>query len=72
MAAGGANRATWRVGDATITKVVEIEIAGPATWILPDATPENLGGVPSTAVFRFENCRDVLGEVQPGLTAKFQ
>lgn len=32
----------WKVGDVTITKVVEIEIPGPATWIVPQATPENL------------------------------
>ena len=35
----------WRIGDVTINKVVEVEIAGDATWILPDATPENLLGV---------------------------
>ena len=32
----------WKVGDVTITKVVEIEIPGPASWIIPQATPENL------------------------------
>ena len=32
----------WKVGEITITKVVEIEIPGPATWIVPQATPENL------------------------------
>ena len=32
----------WQIGDVTITKVVEVEIPGKATWILPDATPENL------------------------------
>ncbi len=32
----------WKIGDVTITKVTEIEIPGPATWIVPDATPENL------------------------------
>ena len=32
----------WKVGDVTITKVVELEIPGPATWIVPDATPANL------------------------------
>lgn len=32
----------WRVGDVTITRVVETEIGGRATWILPDATAENL------------------------------
>ncbi len=32
----------WRVGDIKITKVVEIEAPGPASWIVPKATPENL------------------------------
>ena len=32
----------WKIGDVTITKVVEVEVPGKATWILPDATPENL------------------------------
>jgi glyoxylase-like metal-dependent hydrolase (beta-lactamase superfamily II) len=32
----------WKIGDVTVTKVVEIESTGAATWILPDATPENL------------------------------
>ena len=32
----------WQIGDVTITKVIEVEIGGKATWILPDATPENL------------------------------
>ncbi len=35
----------WKVGDVTITKVVEIEMATPATWLLPDATEEKLAGV---------------------------
>ena len=32
----------WRVGDVVVTKLVELELAGKATWILPDATRENL------------------------------
>lgn len=36
----------WKIGDVEITRVVELEIPGKATWILPDATPENLLGVP--------------------------
>ena len=36
----------WKVGDVTITRVVELEIASPATWILPDATPEKLLRIP--------------------------
>ena len=34
--------ARWQVGDARLTKVVELETTGSATWILPDATPERL------------------------------
>jgi glyoxylase-like metal-dependent hydrolase (beta-lactamase superfamily II) len=36
----------WKVGDATVTKIVELEIAGSITWILPDAKPERLAAVP--------------------------
>jgi glyoxylase-like metal-dependent hydrolase (beta-lactamase superfamily II) len=32
----------WKVGGVEITKVVEIEMPGPVSWILPDATPERL------------------------------
>ncbi len=32
----------WKIGDVTVTRVVELEIPGPATWIIPQATPENL------------------------------
>ena len=30
----------WQVGDVGITKIVEMETVGGASWILPDATPE--------------------------------
>jgi len=30
----------WQVGDVTITKIVEMETLGGATWIIPDAVPE--------------------------------
>ncbi len=36
----------WKIGDVTISKVVEIETASKATWILPQATPANLLAVP--------------------------
>jgi glyoxylase-like metal-dependent hydrolase (beta-lactamase superfamily II) len=36
----------WKIGDVVVTKVVEVELGGKATWILPDATPENLLTVP--------------------------
>ncbi len=32
----------WKIGNVNITKVVEIEMPGPASWIVPQATPENL------------------------------
>jgi glyoxylase-like metal-dependent hydrolase (beta-lactamase superfamily II) len=32
----------WRIGDVVVSKLVELEIAGKATWILPDATRDNL------------------------------
>jgi glyoxylase-like metal-dependent hydrolase (beta-lactamase superfamily II) len=33
---------TWQIGDVRITKVKEIELAGAVTWLLPEATAENL------------------------------
>jgi glyoxylase-like metal-dependent hydrolase (beta-lactamase superfamily II) len=33
---------SWQIGDVRVTRVVETEIPGKATWILPDATAENL------------------------------
>ncbi len=36
---------SWKIGDVKVTRVVEIEIPGKMTWILPDATPENLMSV---------------------------
>jgi glyoxylase-like metal-dependent hydrolase (beta-lactamase superfamily II) len=32
----------WRVGDVAVTKLVELELTGKVTWILPAATRENL------------------------------
>jgi glyoxylase-like metal-dependent hydrolase (beta-lactamase superfamily II) len=31
---------TWRIGDVTVTKVVELEVTGGSRFILPQATPE--------------------------------
>ena len=31
---------TWQVGDITVTRIVEMEMAGGSKFILPDATPE--------------------------------
>ena len=36
----------WKIGDVTIRKLIEVEVAGKATWILPDLTAENLATVP--------------------------
>ena len=36
----------WKIGDVSITKITEVEVAGKATWILPDLTSENLATVP--------------------------
>jgi glyoxylase-like metal-dependent hydrolase (beta-lactamase superfamily II) len=36
----------WKIGDVTITKVTELEVASKATWILPDLTAENLATLP--------------------------
>jgi glyoxylase-like metal-dependent hydrolase (beta-lactamase superfamily II) len=36
----------WKIGNTTVTKVLELETAGAATWILPDATPARLAQVP--------------------------
>ena len=30
----------WQIGDVTVTKIVEMETCGGASWILPDATLE--------------------------------
>ena len=32
----------WRVGDVVVSKLVELELSGKVTWILPQATRENL------------------------------
>ncbi len=36
----------WKIGDVTITKFVEIEMASSATWLLPKATNEALEAIP--------------------------
>ena len=36
----------WTIGDVRIRKLIEIEVAGSATWIVPDLTAENLATVP--------------------------
>ena len=32
----------WRIGDVVVSKLVELELSGKVTWILADATRENL------------------------------
>ncbi len=32
----------WKIGDVTVTRVVELELASPGTFVLPDAVPDNL------------------------------
>ena len=36
---------TWKIGDVTITKIVESETVGGGEWILPDAKPEAVGEI---------------------------
>ena len=36
----------WKIGDVTVTRIVELEVAGKATWILPDLTPANIATIP--------------------------
>lgn len=36
----------WRIGDVTVTRIVEIESLGGSRFILPDATPEAVRDIP--------------------------
>jgi len=36
----------WKIGDVSITRVVELESAGIGTFVLPDAVPENIEPIP--------------------------
>ena len=36
----------WKIGNVTVTRVVEVELPTPGTFVLPDAVPENVGAVP--------------------------
>jgi len=33
---------TWNVGDVKVSRIIESEAPWPGTWLLPDATPENI------------------------------
>jgi len=35
----------WRIGEVTITRIIEIEAPWDGTFVLPDATRENVRGV---------------------------
>ncbi len=32
----------WKIGDVKITRIIESEAAWPGTWLIPNATPENI------------------------------
>ncbi|MCO6419037.1 MBL fold metallo-hydrolase [Siccirubricoccus sp. KC 17139] len=36
----------WRIGQVTVTKVVELEMAGGSRFLLPQATPDEVLGIP--------------------------
>jgi glyoxylase-like metal-dependent hydrolase (beta-lactamase superfamily II) len=36
----------WKIGDVTVTRVVEVEMPMDGTFLLPDAGPENLAEIP--------------------------
>lgn len=36
----------WRIGDVTVTKIIEIEVTGGSRFILPDATPDSVRAIP--------------------------
>jgi len=36
---------SWKIGDVTVSKIVEIESTGGATWILPDASNEAVADI---------------------------
>src|SRR6516225_1776385 len=39
---GGRPMAKWRIGDVTVTKLVELEVTGGSRFILPQATREEI------------------------------
>jgi len=36
----------WKIGNVTVTRVVEVELPTPGTFVLPDAVPENVAKIP--------------------------
>jgi glyoxylase-like metal-dependent hydrolase (beta-lactamase superfamily II) len=36
----------WKIGNVTVTRVVEVEVPMPGTFVLPDAVPENVAKIP--------------------------
>src|SRR5258706_2766083 len=36
----------WKIGDVTVSRVVEVELPTPGSFVLPDAIPENVAKIP--------------------------
>ena len=36
----------WKIGNVTVTRVVEVDLPTPGGFVLPDALPENLAKIP--------------------------
>jgi glyoxylase-like metal-dependent hydrolase (beta-lactamase superfamily II) len=36
----------WKIGDVTVSRVVEVELPTPGSFVLPDASPENVAKIP--------------------------
>src|SRR5262252_1656193 len=53
----------WKIGDVRITRIVELEAPG-LTFVLPDATPENLSAIDWLAPHFVTAERDALASVQ--------
>ena len=53
----------WRIGDVTITRVVELSLPG-GTFVLPDAVPENVKPIPWLAPHFIDSEGELLMSVQ--------
>jgi glyoxylase-like metal-dependent hydrolase (beta-lactamase superfamily II) len=40
------NAMKWKIGNVTVTRVVEVELPTPGGFVLPDAVPENVSKIP--------------------------
>ena len=36
----------WKIGNVTVTQVIEVDMPTPGGFVLPDATPENIAAIP--------------------------